>query len=46
MEKAVEGFLQIVQDDDSNGSNLTVTIKGTKYTQQVLREGKGLVPPQ
>nr|KAG5708521.1 hypothetical protein BaRGS_032942 [Batillaria attramentaria] len=42
----VEGFLQILQDDDSNGSNMTVTSSGLVYKQQVLQEGKGLPAPQ
>ena len=46
VDKAVEGFLQIVQDDDSNGSNMTVTKTGILYKQQLLQEGKGLPPPQ
>ncbi|KAL8624916.1 hypothetical protein ACOMHN_016212 [Nucella lapillus] len=46
VEQAVAGFLQIVQDDESNGSNITVTIKGIHYKQQVLQSGKGLPPPQ
>lgn len=44
--KAVEGFMQLLQDDDSNGANMTVTVNGLVYKQQVLQEGKGLPPPQ
>jgi len=44
--KAAEGFMQLVQDDDSNGSNMTVTINGLLYKQQWLQEGKGLPPKQ
>jgi len=46
VEKAVEGFLQIVQDDDSNGANMTITVKGISYKQQLLQDGKGLIPGQ
>jgi len=46
VEKAVEGFMEIVQDDDSNGSNMTVTVKGNNYKQQLLGIGKGLPSPQ
>jgi len=46
VENAVKGFMEIVQDDDSNGSNMTVTVKGNNYKQQLLGIGKGLPSPQ
>ncbi|KAK7115803.1 15-hydroxyprostaglandin dehydrogenase [NAD(+)]-like [Littorina saxatilis] len=44
--RAVEGFLQLVEDDESNGSNLMVMAQGNLYQQQVLQDGKGLPKPQ
>ncbi|XP_076465479.1 15-hydroxyprostaglandin dehydrogenase [NAD(+)]-like [Babylonia areolata] len=40
--KAVEGFLQLVEDDDSNGSNMTVTKHGVLFRRLVVEDGKGL----
>ncbi|XP_046544312.1 15-hydroxyprostaglandin dehydrogenase [NAD(+)]-like [Haliotis rubra] len=39
VDQAVDGFMKIIKDDDSNGKNLAITKEGSKYAHNELVDG-------